>query len=60
MSATKSWTINCDGCGLSIGTQDLGDRTAKEAREQAKFDGAHVNLAGGRDICAVCWSEGKR
>ena len=60
MSATKSWTIHCDGCGENIGNSDLGDRTAAEGRYQAKLDGGHVNLPGGRDICADCWDEGKR
>jgi hypothetical protein len=60
MTAIKSWTIQCDGCGDSIGSGDLGDRTAAEGRYQAKADGAHVNLPGGRDICAGCWAEGYR
>jgi hypothetical protein len=60
MSATKSWTINCDGCGENMGNSDLGDRTATQAREFAKHDGGHVNLPGGRDICEDCWEDGIR
>jgi hypothetical protein len=60
MSATRSWTIQCDGCGENLGSADLGNETAAEARRQAKFDGAHVNLPGGRDICEGCWEAGVR
>lgn len=60
MTATPSWTVNCDHCGDSLGSGDLSDRTAAEARLQAKEDGAHVNLPRGRDICRFCWDEGKR
>lgn len=60
MTATPSWTVNCDGCHENLGSGDLGDRTAAEARRLAKLDGAHVCLPGGRDICADCWDEGVR
>jgi len=60
MSATKSWTVHCDVCEENVGSADLGDRTAREAREQARRDGAHVGLPGGRDICETCWDNGFR
>ncbi len=64
MTATKSWTINCDGCGLSD-ESDLAASTAGERRRALAFDHGdgmawHVNLAGGRDVCGYCWAEGVR
>ena len=53
MTATKSWTIHCDGCGDSLGDGDLGAETAAEARRQAANRGAVVR-PGGRDYCDEC------
>jgi len=59
MSARKSWTINCDGCGDSDGG-DLGAETADERRRELRHDGWHINLPGGRDVCPDCWKDGVR
>lgn len=60
MTAIRSWTIQCDGCGDNLGRGDLSEQTAYEARSFAKSWGAHVNLPGGRDLCQVCWEDGIR
>lgn len=49
-------TVDCDGCGSVLG----GGKTADQARTDAKAVGAHINLPGGRDICADCWERGER
>lgn len=62
MSAIKSWTIQCDGCGESDGG-DLGARTAQSRRDDLSFDHGDgeywsVNAPGGTDWCWVCRENG--
>lgn len=56
MSARKSWTIWCDGCGESDGG-DLSAETAQERREDLRHEGWRVNLPGGKDLCPDCPTE---
>lgn len=57
MSATKSWSIHCDGCGESDGG-DLGATTAGERRRDLVRDGWSVNAPGGTDWCTDCKADG--
>lgn len=62
MSAIRSWTIQCDGCGNSDGG-DLGAQTAAERRRDLAFDygdGAQwsVSAPGGTDWCGECRADG--
>jgi hypothetical protein len=59
VSARKAWLLTCDGCGESD-EGDLSAETAAERRAEAQFDGWHVGLLGGRDLCPSCWDEGVR
>lgn len=60
MSVRRTVHLWCDACGEIIGSSDLSDRTAVEARRLARHEGCHVNLPGGRDICESCWAKGER
>lgn len=53
MTARKSWTIWCDRCGESDGS-DLGAETARERRRELMDQGWKVNQLGGRDYCEGC------
>ena len=55
MSATKSWTINCDECG-EAGNTDLGCTTAAEARREARDWSGFIRRKG-RDLCEICADE---
>lgn len=62
MSAVRSWTIQCDGCGQSDGG-DLGATTAASRRADLSFDhgdGEHwsVSAPGGTDWCPSCRNDG--
>lgn len=54
-SYTDVWCDHCENwCEWAT------DRGAKRAREAARKGGWHVGLPGGRDVCGLCWAEGKR
>lgn len=55
---TVNYDIECDGCA-SIA--DGSTTSAGTARARLAADlGWHVNLKGGRDLCAECWAKGVR
>lgn len=58
MSARASWGIYCDCCEELMSGGDLGNETAREARDEARRLGGHRSR--GQDICPECWDQGNR
>jgi hypothetical protein len=60
VSVSRTTVIHCDACDEVMSNADIGEKTAAEARKEARREGGHTGLRGGRDICEYCWREGHR